>query len=164
VRIRFFVLAVGLALSACFPYPDSVPIYGHHSYSCCVETTGTRWWHAGQTVTLHWQATPPGRSSDPNPHQMVLSVSLTGPFVNVDALKQAISQGSKPNGVGTINAPPVFANDLMLNPASDLYLPADLRSGFYNVASQTAEGGQLFGGGGVIRIVRPDQIIPPDQS
>jgi hypothetical protein len=88
----------------------------------------------------------------------VLSLNLTGPFANVDALKQAISQGSKPAGVRTISAAPVFANDKVVElPASQLYLPADLLPGFYNLATQTAEAGQSWGGGAVVKVIPPDQ-------
>jgi ABC-type glycerol-3-phosphate transport system substrate-binding protein len=157
VRIRVLAMASCLLLSACAEQPA---IYGAHSYYCCAETAAanaTKWWYAGQTVTLHWLATPPSRTSDPNPRHMVLSVSLTGPFANVDALKQAISQGSKPDGVMTISAAPVFANDRMLDPASELYLPANLPPGFYNVASQTAEDGHSEGSSGIIKVIPPDQ-------
>jgi hypothetical protein len=88
----------------------------------------------------------------------VLSLNLTGPFANVDALKQAISQGSKLAGVRTISAAPVFANDKVVEaPASQLYLPADLPPGFYNVASQTVEAGQSLGGAAIIKVIPPDQ-------
>ncbi len=151
VRIHILAMAGGLILSACAEQPA---IYGAHSYSCCVETVGTTWWHAGQTLTLHWQPTPPGRTTDPTRHQIVLSLNLTGPFANVDALKQAISQGSKPAGVRTISATPVFANDKTVEaPASQLQLPADLPPGFYDLATQTVEAGQSWGGGAIVKVV-----------
>lgn len=69
-----------------------------HSYKCCTENTGNLTWHAGQSVALHWQSTPAVMTTDSNRHTIFLSVSLTGPFASVDALKQAISHGSKPAG------------------------------------------------------------------
>ncbi len=152
--MRVVAMAGGLLLSGCAEQPA---IYGAHSYNCCAETLGTNSWHAGQTITLHWQATPPGRTTDPSAHQIVLSLSLTGPFANVDELKQAISQGSKPAGVRTVSAVPVFANDKRVEePASELRLPPDLPPGFYNLASQTTEAGQSWGGSGIIKVIPPD--------
>ncbi len=157
MRVRFLLLAVGLALSSCFPYPDEVAIYGEHSYMCCVESLGTHWWYAGQNITLHWAPTPPARTTDPTWHPIVLSLTLIGPFQNVDTLKQAISQGTNPAGVRTITAAPVTANDRHVeSPASHLYLPADLPAGFYNVAWQAAEGGNSRGGDGIIKVIPPD--------
>ena len=148
-------MVIGLVSSACGEQPA---FYGSHSYSCCTENTGNLTWHAGQHVALHWQPTPPGRTTDPNPHQIVLSLNLTGPFANVDALKQAISQGSKPAGVRTISATPVFANDKTVEaPASQLQLPADLPPGFYDLATQTTEAGQSWGGGAIVKVIPADQ-------
>lgn len=156
VRIRFLLFAVSLALSSCFPYADEVRIYAEHSYMCCVESLGTHWWYAGQNITLHWGPTPPARTTDPTRHPIVLTLSLTGPFANVDTLKQATSQGTNPAGVRTISAAPVTANDrLVESPASQLYLPADLPPGFYNVAWQAAEGGNSLGGDGIIKVIPP---------
>lgn len=144
-------MAVGLVLSACGEQPA---IYGAHSYNCCTENTGTLTWHAGQRVTLHWQPTPPVRTTDPNPHLIVLSIILTGPFANVEALKQAISQGSKPPGTRTITAVPVSANDRIVEaPASQLELPADLPPGYYNLGTQAAEAGGSAGGGAIVIVV-----------
>jgi hypothetical protein len=156
VRIRILAVAGGLVLSACSSQPaTSGVIYGSHSYTCCVENVGILSWHAGQHVTLHWQPTPPVTTTDPNPHQIVLSISLTGPFPSVDALKQATSQGVRPPGVTTINAAPVKVNDRdVVAPASELDLPADLAPGYYNLAQTAAEGSQSAGGGAIVTVVR----------
>jgi hypothetical protein len=141
-------VVVGLLLSACGEQPA---IYGAHSYNCCTENTGNLTWHAGQRVTLHWQPTPPGRTTDPNPRQIVLSVSLTGPFATVDALKQATSQGLTPAGVRTVHAASVSVDDrIVVSPVSQLDLPADLPPGYYNLASQAAESGGSAGGGAIV--------------
>ena len=116
-------MVIGLVLSACREQPA---FYGSHSYSCCTENTGNLIWQAGQRVTLHWQPTPPGRTTDPNPRQIILSVSLTGPFVSIDALKQATSL---------------------------LDLPTDLPPGYYNLATQAAEAGGSVGGGAIVVVV-----------
>jgi hypothetical protein len=156
VRIRVLAIAGGLVLSACSAAPaGSDAIYGNHSYTCCVESTGFLSWHAGQRVTLHWQPTPPTRTTDPNPHQIVLAVSLTGPFPSVEALKQATSQGSRPVGVTSITAAPIKVNDRdVVAPASELDLPSDLAPGYYNLATQAAAAGQSSGGAAVINVVR----------
>jgi hypothetical protein len=152
MRIGLLAIAGGLILCSCTEQPT---IYGAHSYSCCAEDTGILSWHAGQHVILHWQPTPIGRTTDPNRHQIVLSMSLTGPFQSVDALKQATSHGSQPPGVSRINAAPVTVNDRdVVAPASELDLPSDLAPGYYNLATQAATGGQSSGGGAVINVVR----------
>src|SRR5260370_6678428 len=130
-------MVIGLVLSGRGEQPA---YYGSHSYSCCTENTGNLTWHAGQSIALHWQSTPAVTTTDSNPHTIVLSISLTGPFASVDALKQATSQGSKPSGVRTVNSPPVSVDDrTFLTPISQLHLPADLPPCYYNLASQTAE-------------------------
>jgi hypothetical protein len=151
VRLYIFAMVGGLMLSACGEQPA---IYGAHSYNCCAENTGNLTWHAGQSVALHWQPTPPVRTTDPNLHQIVLSVSLTGPFASVDALKQATSQGTKPAGVRTVSAAPVSADDRMvLSPMSQLTLPADLPPGYYNLATRATEAGGSEGGAAIVVVV-----------
>jgi hypothetical protein len=151
------VMACGLLLSACVAQPASPDaIYGAHSYVCCVEDTTILSWHAGQHLTLHWQPTPPTRTTDPSPHQIVLSLTLTGPFPNVDALKQATGQGVRPAGATTITAAPVTVNDRnVVAPSSDLNLPLDLPPGFYNLETQAVSGGSSAGGGTVVHVIPP---------
>jgi hypothetical protein len=156
VRIRILAIAGGLALSACSGQPaTSGAIYGSSSYTCCVEETGLLSWHAGQHLVLHWQPTPPVRTTDPHPHQIVLSMSLTGPFPTIDALKQATSQGVRPAGVTTINAALITVNDRdVVTPASELDLPSGLAHGWYNLATQASSAGLSAGGGAIINVVR----------
>lgn len=144
-------MVIGLVLSGCGEQPA---MYGTHSYSCCTENTGNLTWHAGQRLALHWQPTPPGLTTDASPHQIVLSVSLTGPFASVDVLKQATSQRSKPAGVRTVSAAPVSVDDrIVVSPVSQLDLPADLPPGYYNLATQAAEAGGSAGGGAIVIVV-----------
>jgi hypothetical protein len=155
MRIGLLALAFGVALSACTgpPQPGSLT-YTTYSYHCCPEITGSDTWHPGQHVTLHWLAET-GRTTDTSPHPIVLSVSLTGPFPSVDALKQAITQGSKPAGVRTINAAPISTTDRTLGePASELDLPSDLPPGYYNLGTQTSSAGLSAGGGAVISVIQ----------
>ncbi len=154
-RFRILTIAAGLALSGCLGHSASLDaIYGSHSYMCCLENTILSW-HAGQHVILHWEPTPPIRTTDPKPHEIVLSMSLTGPFPSVDALKQATSQGVRPPGVTTIDAAPIEVNDRdVVSPASELDLPSDLSHGYYNLATQAAEAGQSAGGGAIVNVVR----------
>jgi hypothetical protein len=84
----------------------------------------------------------------------MLSVSLTGPFATVDALKQATSQGSKPAGVRTVNAAQVSVDDrIVLSPISLLDLPGDLPPGYYSLATQAAEAGGSAGGAAIVIVV-----------
>jgi hypothetical protein len=153
VRIRVLAVVIGLVVSACAEQPK---IYGSHSYQCCVEIGPNTTWHAGENVALRWQPTPPGRTTDANPKPIVLSVSLTGPFASVDALKQATSQSLKPAAVRTINAAPLSVNDrVVVSAISQLDLPADLPSGYYNLAtsaSYAAVPSQSWGGSAVVLI------------
>ena len=140
-----------LLLVACGEQPA---LYGAHSYTCCTENTGNLTWHAGQSLALHWQPTPPVRTTDPHPHQIVLSVSLTGPFASVDVLKQSTSQGLKPVGVRTVSAAPVSVDDrIVLSPVSQLDLPADLPPGYYNLATRAGNAGGSSGGGAIVIVV-----------
>jgi hypothetical protein len=152
MRFGFLVVVTGFVLSGCGQSPT---FYAAHSYSCCIENTGNLTWHAGQKVSLTWQSTPGGMTTDDNRHQIVLSVSLTGPFATVDELKQATTQGLKPAGVRTINAAPVSVNDrTFLTPVSQLDLPADLPPGYYNLAQQSAQSGGSVVAGAIV-IVAP---------
>ena len=152
MRTGILVIVIGLLLSGCGQQPA---FYAAHSYSCCTENTGNLTWHAGQSVTLHWQSTPGGMTTDDNRHQIVLSVSLTGPFASIDALKQATTQGLKPAGVRTVDAPSVSADDRTFSvPISQLDLPADLPPGYYNLATKSTEAGGSAGGGAIV-IVAP---------
>jgi hypothetical protein len=155
MRIRLLGIAGGLVLCACSGQPaDSGVSYAVNSYNCCTEITGNNTWHAGQQVTLHWQSRPAGTTTDTTPHQLVLSVSLTGPFATVDALKQAIGHGTKPAGLRTITAAPVSVNDRThATPASQLVLPSDLPPGYYNLGTQTSSAGFSAGGGAVIIVI-----------
>jgi hypothetical protein len=155
MRIPLLGIASVLVLCACSGQPaDSGVSYAIHGYSCCTEITGNNTWHAGQHVTLHWQPQSPGTTTNANPHQIVLTVSLTGPFPSVDALKQATSQGSKPAGAKTINADLLAVNDrTSATPASQLDLPSDLPPGYYNLATQSASAGLSAGGAAVVDVV-----------
>jgi len=152
VRIGILVAVIGVVLSGCGLQPA---FYAAHSYNCCTENTGNLTWHAGQSVALHWQTTPAAMTTDSNKHTIVLSVSLTGPFATVDALKQPTSPGSKPPGVRTVNAAPVSVDDrTFLTPMSQLDLPADLPPGYYNLATQVAQGTRSAGGGAIVIVAQ----------
>jgi hypothetical protein len=151
MRTGFLVIVIGVVLSGCGQPPA---FYAAHSYNCCIENTGNLTWHAGEKVTLTWQPTPGGMTTDDNRHQIVLSVSLTGPFATVDTLKQATSQGSKPPGVRTVTTAPVSADDRTFStPISELDLPADLPPGYYNLATQTAQGTGAARGGAIVIVI-----------
>lgn len=151
MRIGTTIIVIGLVLSGCGQPPV---FYAAHSYNCCTENTGNLTWHAGQSVALHWQPTPGVMTSDSNRHQIVLSVSLTGPFASVDALKQATSHGTIPAGVRTVSAAPVSADDRTdLSPSSQLSLPADLPPGYYNLETRATEAGGSQGGAAIVIVV-----------
>jgi hypothetical protein len=145
-------LAVAVVLIACSDQP-SIRVYGSHGYSCCAEVTGETTWHPGQQLTLHWTPTPPVRTTNDVPRQIVLKLSLTGPFPTVDALEQRLSQGTTPAGVRTVNAAPLTVNDRTVEtPVSTLTLPADLAAGYYNLDAESASADGSSGGGAVVFI------------
>ena len=149
------MLVCALVVCACSGQPSSGITYATYTYACCSENTGNLTWHAGQHVTLHWQAKAGRQTADAITHPIVLSAVLTGPFSTVDALKQATGQGQKPSGVRIITAAPVSVNDrTVATPASELELPSDLPPGYYNLETRTAEGGQSAGGGAIV-VVAP---------
>jgi hypothetical protein len=156
MRISGIAVAGGLLLSACSTQPPTSGVtYAVYRYGCCAEISSNDTWHAGQHLTLHWQQQAAGATSDATPHQMVLSVSLTGPFASVDALKQGTTQGTKPAGARTISAAPLTIDDRsVVAPASQLDLPSDLAPGYYNLATGGSLAGQSWGGGAVV-IVAP---------
>jgi hypothetical protein len=156
MRIRLLGIAGGLLLSACSGQPaDSGVSYAVNTYNCCTEITGNNTWHAGQQLTLHWQPRSGGTTTDTTPHQLVLSVSLIGPFASVDALKKAIGQGTKPAGLRTITAVPLTVNDRTNQaPVSQLELPSDLPPGYYNLGTKTSSAGFSAGGGAVVIVVQ----------
>ena len=110
-------------------------------------------WHAGQHITLHWQATPRTLTSNRHGSQVTLRLTLTGPFPTVAALKQAISQGNNPAGVRSIEAAPLTVSDRTeATPASELDLPANLAPGHYNLGWSAGTGGNSVAASGILVI------------
>jgi hypothetical protein len=149
----FVGVMAGLMLAACTGTGSPNRFYAAHSYSCCAELGANTTWHRGQQLALHWTAEPQGMTADDTRHQIVLKLSLTGPFPSVDALKQAISQGSHPAGVKTIASQPVTVNDRTFDtPVSTLDLPPDLAPGYYNLGTESARAGLTVAGSAVVII------------
>jgi hypothetical protein len=131
-----WLIALVVLLAACSPsQPDTGVRYQTYSYSCCAEIGGaTATWHPGQRITLHWLAQPGSLTSESAAHAVTLQITLTGPFANVNQLKQAISSGSTQPGVRSIKASAPPLNDRSGGPATtELDLPADLAPGYYNL-------------------------------
>ena len=143
-------LAAAVVLAACTG-PQSNVFYASHGYACCAELAGNATWHPAQQLALHWTPEPQRMTTDDVPHQIVLKLSLTGPFDTVDALKRAISQRAA--GARTINAEPLTVNDRTYDtPVSMLRLPADLAPGYYNLDAESSSAGGSSGGGAVVII------------
>jgi len=153
VGTLFVAMTAGLVLAACAGTGSPNRFYAAHIYTCCAELTANATWHRGRQLTLHWTAEPQGTTADDTRHQIVLKLSLTGPFPSVDALKQATSRGSQPAGVKTIASQPVTVNDRTFDtPASTLDLPPDLAPGYYNLDAESASADGSSGGGAVVFI------------
>jgi hypothetical protein len=154
-RAAWGLCALAAILTACTAVASKNAIrYSAYTYSCCVEVSASEViWHPGQRLTLHWTAQPT-TTTNASPSAVVLGLTLTGPFSTVDQLKAAISRGTKPAGVRTIDAPAVTVTDQTGgSPASELDLPSDLPAGYYNLGARTASGRSSAGGGAIIQIL-----------
>jgi hypothetical protein len=146
----------GLMLVACSSASQNNAVsYQTYSYSCCAEITGTNTWHPGQHLVLHWRSESTGSRVETTPVPVVLTVRVTGPFPTVEALKASIGTNAKPLGARTVEAVAVPTVDRSGGaPASELYLPSDLPSGFYNLESAESSAGNASSGNSII-IVQP---------
>ena len=141
-----------LAMSGCASATANTVTYRAYTYACCTELTAITVWHPGQQLTLHW--TPiASTTTEASPTTVVLQLTLTGPFNTVDQLKTATAANEKPRGVRTIKAAPVTVTDQAGGtPVSELDLPTDLPSGYYNLDAETASGNVSAGGGVVVQV------------
>ena len=84
---------------------------------------------------------------------VTLRATLTGPYSSVNALKQAVSQHQVGSGIRVIEGSPLKTTDRAGgNPATELILPADLRPGYYNLATEVASGGMVASAATVVTI------------
>jgi hypothetical protein len=140
---------VVLGLAACSP-SASVSTTGPalQTYSCCVPGDITAVRHPGETVTLHWIATPRGPSTQMSVSTVRLEAGISGPFATVSALKASTSPP-------TVTAPVIVTTDRVGGaPVSVIQIPKNARAGFYNLTTTVDEDGGRRSGGSVIRVAR----------
>jgi len=120
------------------------------SYSCCSSEDINAVRHPGETVRLHWMATPAGPGSHGPVSTVRLNATLSGPFASVSTLKAA-------NGPPTVSAPLVITTDqLGQTPVSVLVIPADAGAGYYNLTTTIDADGGHVSGGSVIQVSAAD--------
>ena len=111
------------------------------SYSCCSSEDINAVRHPGETLQLHWIATPAGHGSHGAVSTVRLEATLSGPFASVSTLKAS-------NGPPTLTAPVVVTTDQVgQSPVSSLVIPADAGAGSYTLTTTVdADGGQVSSG------------------
>ena len=120
------------------------------SYSCCSSEDINAVRHPGETLRLHWIATPAGPGSHGPTSTVRLRASLSGPFASVSTLKAA-------DDPPTVSAPTIVTTDQRGQaPVSVLVIPVDAGGGYYNLTTTIeADGGQVSGGS-VIQVSAAD--------
>ena len=111
------------------------------SYSCCTSEDIDAVRHPGETVQLHWIATPAGPGSHGPVSTVRLEATLSGPFASVSTLKAS-------SGPPTLTAPVVVTtNEVGESPVSTFVIPADAGAGSYALTTTIdADGGQVSAG------------------
>lgn len=152
--IRLLIVLACLLFTACSSTLSNSGVnYQTYAYNCCAEITEITVWHPGEHVTLHWQSQVSGSTTDPTPVSEKLSLVLTGPFASVDALKTATSQHRLPAGVRSIAAPvPTVTDRTGGTPATELDLPSNLPTGYYNLEQSISIGANSASGGTIITV------------
>jgi hypothetical protein len=150
------VLVANLTLIGIFAPSDASAgglkeIYG---YGCCGGGFGTVNYHAGETLKVEWIRTAL-RKSDASPATIDLSVTVSGPFSSIAAVKKAFA-GSHPV-LGRINfsASTLHVSDeSKASPVSVLHVPSNAAPGFYELTTKRVKG-KDSSGGGLIFTIKP---------
>ena len=130
--IGFTVFAV-----ACGTSSQPTTTYPTYQFSCCRADDVNRTWHPGETVELQWTVQPGAPAANSTPYTVILSATLKGPYADVTTLKQL---GPVTNSIaGSV----VRTNNRTAEPApvTEIVLPADLPTGFYNLDVKVDSGG-----------------------
>jgi len=136
-----------LALAGCSS-PGGVVSTGPASqtFTCCSASDINPVRHPGETVRLHWIATPLDRSASSQLSTLRLEAGLSGPFPSLSALKAA-------DGPATIMAPVVVAtNKVGSAPVSVIRIPMDAPAGYYNLTTMVSQGGGQISAASVITV------------
>ncbi len=139
--------AVVLVLAACSS-TGSVVATGPavQTYSCCSSADILAVRHPGETVTLHWVATPVGPPASGAVSTVRLGAGLSGPFASVSALKAA-------DGPATMTAPVIdTTNQAGEAPVSVIVIPQDAPAGYYDLTTTIDQDGGRLTGASVITV------------
>ena len=119
-------------------------------------------WHPGETITVTVTPQPGPATSDASPATVSLSLAMNGPFVSVDALKQAVAGAATgrpfapPIGLRT---PPVTTDTWSGQTLTgSLALPPTVRPGYYSLREtvrRTDAHGSVTGAGDMVLRVTP---------
>jgi hypothetical protein len=102
--------------------------------------------HPGETVQLHWLATPLAPSATSTMSTVRLGAGLSGPFASVSALKAT-------NSPATLKAPVIVTtNQDGGAPVSVIVIPKDAADGYYNLTTTVDQDGGQLTGGSVIKV------------
>jgi hypothetical protein len=116
------------------------------SYSCCSSRDILTVRHPGETMRLHWIATPLAPSSNSAVSTVRMKASLSGPFGSVSQLKASHSPV-------TMTAPTVITTDRVGGaPVSIILIPEDARAGEYNLTTTVDQDSGQISGGSVIQV------------
>ncbi|HEY5136017.1 MAG TPA: hypothetical protein VIJ41_09505 [Candidatus Nanopelagicales bacterium] len=116
------------------------------TYSCCSSRDIDAIRHPGETMNLHWLATPLGPSATSAVSTVRLGAGLSGPFESVSALKSA-------NSPATLTAPVIVTtNQVGDAPISVIVIPKDAAAGYYNLTTTIDQDGGQLTGGSVIKV------------
>jgi hypothetical protein len=116
------------------------------TYSCCSSGDIDAVRHPGETLRLHWLATPLAPSATITISTVRLGAGLSGPFASVSVLKAA-------NRPATLKAPVIVTtNQDGGAPVSVIVIPKDAADGYYNLTTTVDQDGGQFTGGSVIKV------------
>jgi hypothetical protein len=125
-------------------------IYG---YSCCAGGFGTVNYHPGETVDVEWISTAL-RKSDASPVTLDLSVSASGPFSTIAAVKKAFARSHPELGRTNFSATTLHVSDEKKgSPDSVLHVPANAGKGYYEITTKRVKGQNSSGGSLIVSIL-----------
>ena len=125
-----------------------------YSYSCCGGGFGTVNYHPGEIIKIDWIRTAL-RSSGAPAKMVVLSVSASGPFPTIAAVKKAFSRSHPVLGRTVFSATTLQVSDEKIeSPVSLLHVPPSAGRGFYELTIKIVKGKNSSGGGAIFS-VRP---------
>jgi hypothetical protein len=117
------------------------------AYSCCSSADIDAVRHPGETMSLHWIATPIGPSAASAVSSVRLGAELSGPFDSVSALKAA------DNTPATLTAPVIVTtNQVGSAPVSVIVIPKDAAAGYYNLTTTIDQDGGQVTGGSILKV------------